>query len=126
MNAIPPDTAGSDGDLAGWPAVSATFAALGRVLLCLDTHFTIVHASPVLDDLMGEGVAREVLGRPIEDLMGSDPLGPEGAMRLALRAGERREGWRASLGLAGVLMGQVIRRVRAMAEDYAVRAKIRS
>ncbi len=80
---------------AGWIAVSAAFGALGRVFLCLDAGFNVMHASWTLDELLGAGAARDAEGRPAEDLLGSDLFGPASPLRQALLSRERREGWRA-------------------------------
>ena len=74
---------------AGWAAVSAAFGSLGRVFITLGEDFRVRHVSPT------EGVA---IGAPIEDVLGAELFGVTGLMRRALLAGERREGWRASLG----------------------------
>jgi len=82
---------------AGWIAVSAAFGALGRVFLCLDNGFIVMHASWTLDDLLGTGAAAEAEGRSAEDLLGADLFGAASPLRQALLSGERREGWRAEL-----------------------------
>jgi transcriptional regulator with PAS, ATPase and Fis domain len=84
---------------AAWQGVSAAFAALGRVFVCLDDEYRIIHASLTLDDILGPGSARRAERRPIEDLLGGELFGPAGVLRAALEAGERREGWRAQLHL---------------------------
>jgi len=84
---------------AAWQAVSAAFAALGRVFICLDDRYRVLHASASLDDILGSGSARSAEGRPVEDLLGADLFGRSGVLRGALDAGERREGWRAQLRL---------------------------
>jgi DNA-binding NtrC family response regulator len=84
---------------AAWQGVSAAFAALGRVFLCLDDEYRVIHASLTLDDILGPGSARRSEHRPIQDLLGEDLFGPAGLLRVALDAGERREGWRAQLHL---------------------------
>jgi transcriptional regulator with PAS, ATPase and Fis domain len=84
---------------AAWQGVSAAFAALGRVFICLDDRFTIIHASLTLDDMLGAGGASAAEGRAIEELLGKDVFGSGGVLRTALVAGERREGWRAELRL---------------------------
>ena len=43
-----------------WSGVATSFAAFGRVFLCLDRGFRIVHASYVLDELAGAGTAAAV------------------------------------------------------------------
>jgi len=86
---------------AAWMGVSAAFAALGRVFMCVDPEFRVIHASWLLDDVLGDGAAVAAEGRPLEELMGAELFGPGGAVRQALLAGERREGWRATVGLPG-------------------------
>ena len=90
-----PERATADPAEAAWAGVSLAFAALGRVFLCLDRDFRVLHASSVLDDLLGPGTTRAIVGRPIEDVLGRDLFGASGDLRQALLAGERREGWRA-------------------------------
>jgi transcriptional regulator with GAF, ATPase, and Fis domain len=77
--------------------VSAAFASLGRVFLCVDNAFRVVHASSLLDRLIGPGAADEAAGRPLADLLGTELFGPAGTLRQLLLAGERREGWRSML-----------------------------
>lgn len=77
--------------------VSAAFASLGRVFLCVDNAFRVVHASSLLDRLIGRGAADEADGRPLADLLGAELFGPAGTLRQLLLAGERREGWRSML-----------------------------
>src|SRR5207244_3788172 len=84
---------------AAWQGVSAAFAALGRVFICLDDGFRVIHASATLEDFLGAGSSRLAEGRPIEDLLGTDLFGASGVLRAAIEAGERREGWRAHLAL---------------------------
>lgn len=84
---------------AAWQGVSAAFAALGRVFLCVDGDYRIIHASLTLDDLLGAGSACRAERRPIEDLLGRELFGRTGVLRAALESGERREGWRAQLHL---------------------------
>jgi transcriptional regulator with GAF, ATPase, and Fis domain len=82
---------------AAWQGVSAAFAALGRVFVCLDRDFRVLHASESLDRVLEPGAAARAEGRPVEELLGRELFGAGGALRQALQAGERREGWRASL-----------------------------
>jgi DNA-binding NtrC family response regulator len=77
--------------------VSAAFASLGRVFLCLDASFRVLHASSLLDRLLGRGTAESARGRPVADLLGVELFGPSGTLRHLLLAGERREGWRSTL-----------------------------
>ena len=84
---------------AAWQGVSAAFAALGRVFICLDDRFRVLHASHTLDAILGAGSAPAIEGRPIEELLGMDLFGPSGVLRQAVVGGERREGWRALMHL---------------------------
>ncbi len=77
--------------------VTRVLASVGRAFVCLDPDFRIVHASFLLDDLLGEGVSRALVGRGIDELLGADLFGAKGALRNALLGGQRREGWRATL-----------------------------
>ncbi len=70
-------------------ALTSVFGSLGRILICLDEDFRVVHLSdPRLNF---------AAGAPIEKYLGEDLFGERGSMRQALVAGERREGWRAFL-----------------------------
>jgi transcriptional regulator with GAF, ATPase, and Fis domain len=82
-------------------AVSGIFGCLGRALVCLDRNLDVVHASDGLDALAGEGASTEVLGLPAGQLFGEELFGESGSLRRALLAGERREGWGASLTVGG-------------------------
>jgi len=77
--------------------VTRVLASVGRAFVCLDSDFRIVHASYLLDDLMGSGISRALVGRGIEELLGADLFGSRGPLREALLEGQRREGWRATL-----------------------------
>jgi DNA-binding NtrC family response regulator len=81
--------------------VSSAFASLGRVFFCADASFHVLHASSHLETLAGRGAATRCEGRPLADLLGSELFGPSGTLRQLLLAGERREGWRASLAVPG-------------------------
>lgn len=82
---------------AAWRAVSAAFGALGRVFICADRTFNVIHASFMLDRAYGDGAAARIEGRPLEDVLGRELFGQGGALRQALTGQERREGWRAHL-----------------------------
>ncbi|MGE0043145.1 MAG: sigma-54 interaction domain-containing protein [Vicinamibacterales bacterium] len=82
---------------AAWRAVSAVFASLGRVFVCLDSGFQVIHASLGIDDVLGDGSAALAAGRPAAALLGDELFGEAGAIRIALARGDRREGWRAVL-----------------------------
>ena len=77
--------------------VSAAFDSLGRVFLCVDNSFRVVHASSRIDRLIGAGASDEAAGRPLAELLGAELFGPAGTLRQLLLAGERREGWRSML-----------------------------
>jgi DNA-binding NtrC family response regulator len=84
---------------AAWQGVSAAFAALGRTFICVDRDFRVIHASLAIDEILGAGASERVPGRRVSDLLGPDLFGPAGTLTLALREGERQEGWRAHLRL---------------------------
>jgi transcriptional regulator with PAS, ATPase and Fis domain len=87
-----------DADLANVMAgVSNVFESLGRAIVCLGPHFQIVHTSAGVDALFGDGAAREMLGQQAQDVLGDELFGAGGTMRRALAAGERREGWGATV-----------------------------
>jgi DNA-binding NtrC family response regulator len=86
---------------AAWMAVSAAFAALGRVFICADEGFRVVHASYHLDEMLGRRAAHLLERKPLEEVFGGDLFGPAGTLRVALQRGERREGWRAHLTAGG-------------------------
>jgi len=78
-------------------AVNVAFGSLGRVCMALDEGFCVRHVSARLDVLLGDGAAARILGAPVETLLGAELFGPEGPLRQALLAGQKREGWRALL-----------------------------
>jgi len=84
---------------AAWQGVSAAFAALGRTFVCVDREFCVIHASTAIDEILGEGASEGVAGKRVSDLLGTDLFGPAGTLTLALRGGEKKEGWRAHLRL---------------------------
>lgn len=77
--------------------VSNVFESLGRALICLNGHFQIVHTSEGVDLLFGEGAGAKMLGKQAQDVLGDELFGTGGSMRKALVAGERREGWGATV-----------------------------
>jgi len=80
-------------------AVSAVMESFGRVLICLDRGFRIVHTSSVLAGIIGADTVQTLTGRPVAELLGTELFAGDGALRDALERGERREGWRASMAL---------------------------
>jgi transcriptional regulator with GAF, ATPase, and Fis domain len=78
-------------------AVNAAFGSLGRACMALDGDFRVRHASDLFDALLGPGTTTRLRGRAVESILGTEMFGPDGPLRLALLAGEKREGWRAVL-----------------------------
>ncbi len=78
-------------------ALSTVFDSLGRAFVCLDRSFCVVHSSQGFRALVGEDTAKTLPGRAIEEVLGPELFGADGALRRALEAGERREGWGATL-----------------------------
>jgi DNA-binding NtrC family response regulator len=97
MTDAPPDPSLDPLTQAALIGVTRALASVGRAFVCLDQRLHVVHASYILDHLLGEGTALKVRGRPIEELLGDDLFGPAGPLRQSLMAGEKREGWRATL-----------------------------
>lgn len=95
------------------------FASLGRAFICLDPDFRIVHASYLVDSLLGDGAVSKVQGRAVQELLEDDLFGPSGALRQALLAGERREGWRATLRFEGGPPRLVSMSVAPLVDDHA-------
>jgi transcriptional regulator with GAF, ATPase, and Fis domain len=77
--------------------MNAVFVSLGRALICLDQECRVVHPPKGLDSLLGSPVAERLLGIPAAELLGEDLFAPGAGLRRALEAGERREGWGATL-----------------------------
>ena len=99
-NSLPepaPDDSVSPLTRAALYGITVALASVGRAFICLDREFKIVHASPLLDQLLGRPASLQLSGHPVEELLGADLLGPRGPLRLALLEGQMREGWRATL-----------------------------
>ncbi|MGC9158009.1 MAG: sigma-54 interaction domain-containing protein [Terracidiphilus sp.] len=77
--------------------ITRALASVGRAFVCLDSSFCIVHASYLLDFLLGKGASIQLRGRSVEDLLGAELFGSCGSLRQALLDGQMREGWRAIL-----------------------------
>lgn len=88
-----------DQSAAALVAVSAVFESFGRVLVCLDRDFRIVHTSASIETMCGTKVRNDLERRPVIELLGEEMFAPGGPLRDALERGERREGWRASMTL---------------------------
>ena len=82
-------------------AVNAAFGSLGRFCMALDADFRVKHVSERIDALLGPGCAARMRGQPVEAVLGPELFGPNGTLRKALVAGEKREGWRAFLRTDG-------------------------
>jgi transcriptional regulator with GAF, ATPase, and Fis domain len=82
-------------------AVNAAFGSLGRACVALDGSFRIRYASDLFDTLLGPGMSEAIKGLPIEAILGEEMFGPDGPLREALLAGEKREGWRSVLQARG-------------------------
>ena len=78
-------------------AVNAAFGSLGRICMALDRGFRVRHVSERVESLLGPGAAARMRGAPVEAVLGPELFGPDGPLRQALLAGEKREGWRAFL-----------------------------
>jgi DNA-binding NtrC family response regulator len=75
--------------------LDSVLQAVGRSVICLDSSFRIVHASPALrETAMLEDRAGRIEGRLVADLLGRDLFGVGAPLREALMNGEHREGWR--------------------------------
>ena len=81
--------------------ITRALASVGRAFICLDPSFTILHASHLLDEILGPGASKALCGRPVEELLGVELFGPRGPLRQALLDGQMREGWRATLKFDG-------------------------
>ncbi len=88
---------GSEEQVRAFSAVNAAFGSLGRICRALAGEFRIRYASQLLSSVIGRDAASRATGAPIASLLGAELFGPEGPLRQALLAGEKREGWRALL-----------------------------
>jgi len=82
-------------DAGAWSAVASAFAALGRVVLLLDSELHVVRASPQLDVLVCHGTAERIVGKPIGALLGSRLFQVGEEAHRAISSGNRIEGRRA-------------------------------
>ena len=76
--------------------LDALLGGLGRTFILADEDFRIVGHSAALPEMVGTA-ADELAGMPLQDLLGEDLFSEDSTVRTAVLAGERREGWRASL-----------------------------
>ncbi len=75
-------------------------AVMGRYFVAVDAGLRIMRCSRRLETLTGWS-ALELHGMTLVDLFGEELFGPESAFLAAIRAGERREGWRAQVRVKG-------------------------
>ena len=88
------DSESRDDLLAG---IGAVFESLGRSILCLDADFRVVHASGRVQGLLDHDGPKQIVGTPVADLLGTELFAEGGYLRQAVLAGERREGWGATV-----------------------------
>ncbi len=81
------------------PELDVLLKSLGREFVVADDDFRIVSQSAGISNLVGLP-AKELAGKPLEELFGADLFGRDSSLRAAVLAGERREGWRAYLRTA--------------------------
>jgi transcriptional regulator with GAF, ATPase, and Fis domain len=101
ISSLPLDTPacapGTSDQERAFSAVNAAFGSLGRICMALDSEFRVRYASELLCSVLGPDAAAQARGMPVESLLGTELFGPDGPLRQALLAGEKREGWRALL-----------------------------
>ena len=76
QHGAPTDASSDAAQQAAIEGVSAAFASLGRVFLCVDTGFRVLHASSLLDRLIGRGAAEAAAGDPSRTCWGRSCSGP--------------------------------------------------
>jgi len=82
------------------PELSSLLSGLGREFVTADAEMRVLACSTALPGLLG--LEQDTLvGRPLTSLFTGELFDGEGAVASAILAGERREGWRASLLGAG-------------------------
>src|SRR5512143_2759393 len=59
-------------------AVNTAFASLGRICMGLDSRFRVRHASQRVEMLLGPGAATQIVGQPVESVLGSELFGSDG------------------------------------------------
>ncbi len=83
-------------------AAGAVFESLGRAVFYLDGDFRIVYSAVnELVDANGHPPRDALRGSSAADAFGEELFGEHGALRRALAAGERREGWGATVHADG-------------------------
>ena len=78
------------------PEVDTLLRGLGRLYIIADESFRVVAHGADLPEMVGIS-GEQLPGTRIEDLLGSELFAPDSTFRVALKAGERHEGWRALL-----------------------------
>ncbi len=78
------------------PELDSLLGSLGRSYVVADEGMRILGISMSLARLLGT-TAEALRGQPVESILGSDLFGEGAALRAAVLAGKRREGWRALL-----------------------------
>lgn len=76
--------------------VETLLGSLGRLFIIADGGHRVMSASASLAEALGMS-AEALAGTPLERLFGAALFGDRGALRSAADAGERREGWAATL-----------------------------
>src|ERR1035438_8199775 len=68
--------------------ITRALASVGRAFVCLDPSFHIVHASHLLDELLGPGTSENLRGCLVDELLGIELFGPCVPLRQALLNGQ--------------------------------------
>ncbi len=88
------------GAAGSWAGVAALMASLGRGVAIVDRDLKLCRVSPALAAMAGLAV-EELEGRSAASLLGEELFGAASGFWRALLAGERREGWRATIPRGG-------------------------
>ncbi len=75
-------------------------AALGRVYMVANAELRVVEFSARLPEILGRS-AQQLVGAPLEEVLGEEVTGSDGVVREVLRSGRRREGLRVFLHRSG-------------------------
>ena len=89
-----PVRAGAGGESS--PELSSLLSGLGREFVTADEEMRVLACSTALPGLLGFA-QEDLVGRPLTSLFSGELFDEEGAVVSAILAGERREGWRATL-----------------------------
>ncbi len=88
------------GGAGSWAGAASLMASLGRGLAIVDRDLKLCRVSPALAAMAGVGV-EELEGRSAASLLGDELFAPASGFWRGLLAGERREGWRATIARGG-------------------------